>query len=131
VPEPTLVDQPRRADSKTSFLGVLPKRPDPKATLIGAVARLYWMLAGNAVVYLLALAIAQQEHQPTSTTDVVFGAAVVSLILRYLDITRLGGATAAAEPASLGEWYRYVVWLLLLSLTVWIIARAVAWSGFL
>ena len=108
MPEPILVDQPRQADSKVSFIGVLPKRPDPKATLISAVARLYRMLTGNTVLYLIARPIAQQGHQSTATTHAGFCAAVVSLVLvRYLDITRLGGATAAGEPASLRDWYRY------------------------
>jgi hypothetical protein len=132
VPKPIRVDQPKQVDPKVSCAGVPPRQLRPKDTLIGAVARLYWMLAGNAILYLLALTIVQQGHRRASTTDVAFFAVVASLILvRYLDIAWLGGATASGKPASLGDWYRYVAWLLPLSLAVWIIARATGWIGFL
>jgi hypothetical protein len=108
VPEPIRVDQPKQFDPKLSFTAVPPRQRRSKPTLISAVARLYWMLAGNAALYLLALAIAQQRQQ-ASTKDVAFFAVVASLILvRYLDIAWLGGATASGKPASLGDWYRYV-----------------------
>jgi hypothetical protein len=41
----------------------------------------------------------------------------------------LGGTTAAGEPASLRDGYRYAGWLLLLALGVWIVAHAVARIG--
>lgn len=131
MPKPVRVDQPKQVDPKPSLSGIPPRQLRPKPTLIGAVARLYWMLAGNVVLYLLALAIVQHGQQ-ASTRDVAFFAVVASLILvRYLDITRLGGATGSGGPASLGDWYRYVACLLPLSLAVWITARAMAWIGFL
>lgn len=132
MPKAIRVNQPKQVDPKLSFTGVPPRQLRPKPTLISAVARLYWMLAGNAILYLLALTIVQQGHRRASTTDVAFFAVVASLILvRYLDIAWLRGATASGKPASLGDWYRYVAWLLPLSLAVWIIARATAWIGFL
>jgi len=89
------------------------------------------MLAGNAVLYLAAVAITQQGHERAWTADAAFWAAVASLVLvRYVDIALLGGATASGKPASLSDWYRYAGRLLLLALAAWIIAHAVALIGF-
>jgi hypothetical protein len=100
------------------------KHADSKLT--GAFARLYWMLGGNAALSLLAIGIAQQGPQPTWVTDAVFWTVAASLVLvRYLDIALLGGATASGGPASLRDWHRYSWRLLLVALGVWIIAHAI------
>ena len=89
------------------------------------------MLVGNAALYLAAVAITQQVHQRAWTADAVFWAAVVSLVLvRYVDIALLGGATAAGEPASFSDWYRYAGRLFVIALAVWIIAHAAAQLAF-
>ena len=88
------------------------------------------MLAGNGILCLTALAIAQQRRERAWTADAIFWTVVASLVIvRYLDIAHLGGTTAAGEPASLRDWYRYAGCLLLLALGVWIVAHAVARIG--
>jgi hypothetical protein len=130
MPETHLLDPSKQAASKVSFIGPQPKQADSKRSFIGAVARLYWMLVGNAGVYVVAIAITQQGHERAWATDAAFWMAVASLVLvRYVDIALLGGATASGEPASFGDWYRYAGRLLLLSLAVWIIAHAVVLIG--
>jgi ABC-type polysaccharide/polyol phosphate export permease len=108
-----------------------PTRHDgPKAPVIGALARLYWMLLGNAILALLVLLIAQQGRDRAWATDAIFWAAVVSIVLvRYLDIALLDGATASGEPASLSDWRRYTACLVPLALVVWVLAHAVARIG--
>jgi hypothetical protein len=102
-----------------------------KPSFVGALARLFWMLVGNAGLFLVALAIAEKGSGGTWTADVAFWAVVASLVLvRHLDIARLGGATASGSPASLRDWYRYTGWLLLVASVVWLIAHAVALVGF-
>jgi len=131
MPETDLLDPPKHADSKLSSIGAPPKQAPPRGPLIGVVARLYWMLGGNAVLYLAAVAITQQGHERAWTADAAFLAAAASLVLvRYVDIALLGGATASGEPASRSDWHRYAGRLLLLALAAWIIARAVALIGF-
>ncbi|HEY7249832.1 MAG TPA: hypothetical protein VIG37_05005 [Methylomirabilota bacterium] len=71
------------------------------------------MLAGNAALYLLALAIALREPEYGRTTDAGCWTAVASLALvRYVDITLLDEATASGGRASLRDWHRYVRGLL-------------------
>jgi hypothetical protein len=85
------------------------------------------MLVGNAVLYLVAVAITQHGHERAWTTDAAFWTAVASLVLvRYVDIALLGGATSSGEPASFSDWYRYAGRLLLLATA----AHAVALIGF-
>jgi hypothetical protein len=130
MPGTYLVDPPKQADSKPPSVDIPPKQADPSAPFVGALARLYWMLVGNAVLSFVALAIAQQRHEGAWTTDAIFWTAVASLVIvRYLDIALLGGATAAGEPASMRDWYRYAGRLLVLTLAVWIVAHAVALIG--
>jgi len=131
VPETHLLDPPKQATSKISFIGPQPKQADSKPSFISAVARLYWMLVGNAGGYVVGIAITQQGHERAWATDAAFWRAVASLVLvRYVDITLLGGATASGEPASFGDWYRYAGRLLLLAFAVWILAHAVALIDF-
>ena len=119
-----------------------PKRPVPSVPAAAlreaarpgrsaAAARLYWMLVGNAALYLTAVAIVQQGHNRAWTANVAFSAAVISLVVvRYVDVTRLDGATATGEPASFSDWYRYARRLFMIALGVWITAHATALFGF-
>jgi hypothetical protein len=103
-----------------------PKQTDSTAPFVGAVARFYWMLGGNAVLALLALGIAQPGPERTLIADVAFWVVATSLVLvRYLDIKLLGGAAASGEAASFGDWRRYSTWLLLVALAVWVGAHLV------
>src|SRR4030095_16555071 len=102
-----------------------PPKADSSPPFLGAVARLYWMLLGNAVLSLIAFRIAQRGPERTWITDVPFWTVVASLVLvRYLDIARLGGTTAAGAPASFRDWRQYSWRLLLIALAVWIVAHA-------
>jgi hypothetical protein len=83
------------------------------------------MLLGNAVLSLIAFRIAQRGHERTWITDAAFWTVVASLVLvRYLDIVRLGGTTASGEPAAFRDWRGYSWRLLLIALAVWIAAHA-------
>jgi hypothetical protein len=102
-----------------------PPKTDSSPPFLGAVARLYWMLLGNAVLALIAFRIAQPGPERTWITDVAFWTVAASLVLvRYLDIVRLGGTTASGEPASSRDWRGYSWRLLLIALAVWIVAHA-------
>jgi hypothetical protein len=129
MPETHVLDPPQRADATVAFIGPRLEQSRSQPSLIGAVARVYWMLAGNAALYLVALAIALRGPEYRWTTDVGFWAVVASLALvRYADITALGGATASGGPASLSDWHRYVRGLLPIAAAVWLIAHGLALS---
>jgi hypothetical protein len=131
MPETRPQDPLKYADSKPAPIGAPAKQADSRHhPLLAALARLYWLLVGNGLLCLLALAIAQQGHERAWTADAAFWTVVASLILvRYLDIARLGGTAATREPASLRDWYLYARRLVLLALAVWIVAHAVPLIG--
>jgi hypothetical protein len=95
---------------------------------LGGVIRLLWLMVGNFALVLIAVALAQR--QALSALDLTFWAIVIGLIvLRYIDITRLGGRTTDEKPASLQHWRRYLVLLLLAAGGLWALARGVAYFG--
>lgn len=127
MPKVHLLSPPKPSDPKSFPASASPNQAASKAPVMGAVARLYWMLVGNAALYLIALAIVEKGRDGAWTTDVAFWAVVVSLMLvRYVDIALLSGATASGKPASLRDWSRYMGRLLLFASVVWIVAHAVA-----
>ena len=94
-------------------------------SVVGAVARVYWMILGNCVLYIIALAITRRTA--TWTVDKLFWLIVASLVLvRYLDVHVLGGLTACGRRASLQDCQGYNRTLLLVSLALWIVSHAVA-----
>ena len=120
---PGLTDLPRRVASSR------PERAGAWTPILGGSARLYWMLFGNAFLYVAAVAIAQQDDGGPGLPDALFWAGVVSLIvIRYLDIARWHGATASGEPASLDGGHRYARGLCVVSAIAWIVAHGVAWA---
>lgn len=92
----------------------------------GGLARLYWMLLGNAIVGYTSVAIAQHTHS-LSWRDLLFWSAATSLVaVRYLDVTVLGGTTADGARAMVSHWRRYSIVVLLVSAGCWAAAHAVA-----
>lgn len=90
-----------------------------------AVARVYWMIAGNCLLYIAALAILDRAWGVAA--EALFWTIVSSLVaVRYLDVRFLGGATASGSRASLRDWSRYSRTLLAVALGVWGTGRALA-----
>lgn len=99
----------------------------PPAEGMGCIAglvRVTWLLFGNVVPVFLAVFIAEKDG--FSILDIFYWAAVAGLLLvRYIDITRLGGLTGDGEPATLRHWKRYAVRLVPVFAGVWVIAHLV------
>jgi len=94
---------------------------------IGCLVRLYWFLAGNVALLILARAILQARDGFLTWRDAAFWAVAASLALvRYLDVRFLGGRTAEGTPATPRHWRRYTVSLATASLIVWGLAHAAA-----
>jgi hypothetical protein len=102
-----------------------PQTLDRQSTAAGVVARLFWMLFGNALLAFALVFILHNESGFLHTADGVFWITVAVLVLvRYLDIRFCGGLTATGAPASSRHWVKYVVLLLAVSTTAWILAHA-------
>lgn len=94
----------------------------------GCLVRLFWMGIGNVALALCAVAILRHRGDFLSAADIVYWALVAALIVvRFVDIRKFGGRTAAGEPASAAHWRRYLVFVIVGSLALWAIAHVGAY----
>ena len=97
---------------------------DPPA---GCFFRLFWMMIGNLVLLFCAYFIAQHRSSLLSIADAFYWIVVGSLLAaRYVDIRYLYGLTAEGDPASMADWRRYAVLVLIASTGLWLVVHAVA-----
>jgi hypothetical protein len=95
-------------------------------SMLGLLARLFWMLAGNAILFFLTIFIIMNQGKMFNAADVVFGITVAVLALtRYIDIKLLGGQTVTDKPASMANWRKYTTFLLIGSAVVWGLSHAI------
>jgi hypothetical protein len=93
----------------------------------GCLTRLCWMLFGNIGLIACAIGIVKHKGSFLSYADLAFGLVLLFLIgIRYLDITRMDGTTAAEKPASLSDWRRYILYLGIFAVVLWGIVHAIA-----
>lgn len=98
---------------------------DPPA---GCLLRLFWMLAGNAILLLSIFSISQHRSSIFGVWDIVYWAIVLAVLTaRYLDIQYFNGTTVDDEPATMSHWRRYAGALLALCLLFWLVAHAIAY----
>jgi len=96
-----------------------------QGTLLGILARLWWMVSGNMILVLSLLLIAKNQGGFFHPADWVFWIGVASLVfVRYLDIKFLGGCTATGAYASMTHWTRYAAMLAILAMVAWGLAHA-------
>jgi len=93
--------------------------------LAGCLVRLLWLIIGNLVLLLNAAAIYYHQAGFSLTVrDLVFWLLVLALlVLRVFDICCLGGKTGDNRPATLADWRRYAMGLLLVSFGLWLAAH--------
>ena len=87
---------------------------------VGCLVHIFWMVFGNAALFMLAVVIYQQPRWPLSWRDGAFLLTVVAMVIvRWIDIQRYHGATASGELATPAHWRRYTWFLLVLALLTW------------
>ncbi len=90
--------------------------PDPgptNASLLGCLIPMFWMLVGNGILALCAVAIVGGETDLFGVADVFYWLTVGSLVTaRYVDIRYLSGRTAEGKPATMAHWRRYSIILI-------------------
>jgi hypothetical protein len=102
---------------------------DRQNSAAGVMARLWWMLAGNAVLGFCAVFIFHYRDGWFHTADAVFWITAASLVLvRYLDVRFLNGLTGAGAPATIRHWVRYTGVLILCSVVLWGIAHTARYA---
>ena len=97
------------------------------ASPAGCLLRLFWMMIGNVLLLFCAYGIIQHRSSVLSIADALYWAIVGSLLAtRYVDIRYFHGTTGDGDPASLADWRRYTVLVVLVAVGLWLVARATA-----
>ena len=106
-----------------------PEERPPETSLLGCLIPTFWMLIGNGILALSALAIAASETA-FSTADVFYWLTVGSLLAaRYADIQYFGGKTSEGKPATMAHYWRYSIILCVVSGILWIVAHLIPGLG--
>ncbi|MCJ7777391.1 MAG: hypothetical protein MUP16_03665 [Sedimentisphaerales bacterium] len=98
---------------------------DKQSGILAILARPFWMFLGNFALLICAANILMGESSSTRTSDIIFwGAVAAMIIVRFLDIKFLNGLTATGEPATLAQWRKYAIMLIICSGIIWAAAHA-------
>lgn len=98
---------------------------DKQGTVLGFLARFWWMFAGNMVFAFSLVFLLLNQGGFFHPADWVYWIAVASLVsVRYLDVRFWDGQTATGRRASMRDWSRYATLLLAGAVVVWGIAHA-------
>ena len=99
--------------------------PEPPT---GCLVRVLWMVIGQGALAILAFTLLRQSPWSFSVRDVAFWL-IVGLVIaaRYVDVTRFDGRTANGEPATLRDFRRHTIGLVLVCGAVWTFAHSVSW----
>ncbi len=101
-------------------------------SLPGCLLRIFWMILGNLALFFCAYFIASKPSTgkvQLSVFDAIYAAAALALILaRYIDVRSCGGTTASGKPATMANFRRYAVILVIASAAVWAGAHAISYA---
>lgn len=104
--------------------------PPQKAGCLAALARVYWMAAGNVFLFFCAIYAAKQPA-PSALDGLYVVLVALLLVVRFIDITRLDGQTSEGHPATLTHWRRYALGLIPVAALVWVGVRYAHGRGWL
>jgi hypothetical protein len=104
------------------------KGPPESTGCLPVLMRLTWMAAGNAVLFLCGVFVAQGRAPLVADLSMLVAAAFL-IAVRYADITLFNGETADGHPATLAHWRRYVVAVMFSATVLWATARIIALNG--
>ena len=94
--------------------------------VLARIVRLTWSILGNLLLFIILILIIVESQETGSTLDITFWFVVAGIILiRFVDIKVFQGHTADKEPATLKDWLRYSVGLILMSGFFWVVAHAI------
>jgi hypothetical protein len=86
----------------------------PTSAKAGVALRLFWMIAGNAIIFgSLATIVVNDVAFPSGLDVIVWLAVAATIVARRVDITHWQGTTADGVPATLADWRRHTAILVL------------------
>jgi len=106
------------------------QEPVPQISAPGCLVRLFWMGAGNIILFICLTYIFHNRVRGLTLVDICYGLTVVAMVaVRWVDIRCYHGETSAGEPATLAHWQKYSVRLVIVALFAWIVIHLLAWTG--
>lgn len=98
---------------------------ESKGGCLSIIVRLSWIFGGIAVLIYCAVFIAMGKNP--GLADLIYWLIAVTIVLvRFVDIKFLKGETLDSKPATLKDWRRYSVRLLLAAGLLYFIAKILA-----
>jgi hypothetical protein len=89
------------------------------------LVRFSWLLIGNIILYFLAFSMLVSKSGKTS--DIAYWIIVVTMIgLRLLDIKKFAGETTENLPATMADWRKYSIKLILFSMLGYILVKGLS-----
>ena len=99
-------------------------------SIVGCLIPVFWMLAGNGILAVCAVAIASKGTGDFAAVDVFYWLTVGCLVAaRYADVRYLGGRTTEGTPATMAHWRRYALIVIVASTVVWITVHLIPGIG--
>ncbi|MCZ7643777.1 MAG: hypothetical protein M5U26_00600 [Planctomycetota bacterium] len=93
----------------------------------GCLLRIYWMFAGCVAPAYAAVIIAREGEGQPGVADAVFALGLITLLAaRFVDIRSYNGKTGEGAPATMADFRRYAVGVVLIGLAVYGGAQALA-----
>ena len=84
------------------------------------------MVFGSLILLITAITVAFETIQNIYAAVVIYwGDVVCMIIVRYLDIRYLRGETTDGQPATMKDWKRYSVFLVIASVVIWVLISIV------
>ncbi len=93
----------------------------------GCLTRMYWMFVGNAFLAIAFGMLIDRRPKFPSLLDAACLFFLASLVaVRYIDVRHLKGENSdSSAPASMDDWRRYALFLVLGSVVAWLAIRFV------
>lgn len=92
----------------------------------GCLVRLFWMLAGNAILVVIAAKMATAGGI-SLPIDVGFWLTVLLIVAaRFVDIRYFEGRDEFGNAATMRDWRRHAIWVVSIATLIWLLIRIVA-----
>ncbi|MGQ0634828.1 MAG: hypothetical protein ACT4QC_09475 [Planctomycetaceae bacterium] len=93
---------------------------------LAPLGRLFWMMIGPAILFLLALAISRDGGGWFTAKDIGFLAALAGIVLgRFIEFRGGDPRTADGQPATQSHFRRYAALVVSIGLGVWAAANLI------
>jgi hypothetical protein len=105
----------------------MPENAQPPANQppLGCLLRLFWMMIGNGVLFLVGVQLIQSD-QHLSGLDAAFWLILLLTVgARFIDIRYFAGTDGFGVPSTLSDWRRYAIKMVSLAGIVWLVMHLV------